>query len=365
MKTADTITIEDVARAAGVSRAAVSKVMRNAYGVSDHMRTKVESTIEELGYRPRVSARAMRGSTYTIGVSIPSVLNYFFPQIISGANAALGATAYQLIVAPAIPGHEYDEQPMEALLDRQVDGLLAIAPRVHPERLEELAARVPLVMLGRHDASKRYDTIVGDDVVGAELAVRHLADLGHRDIAHLTLSEAEDLGLDGAPHMLRRAAYGTTMTALGLGEHAQVVDVESTELSAHDRALELLQGADRPTAIFAGHDELALGVLSAAAEIGLTPGQLSVIGYDNTDIAAHPLVSMSSIDQSGVHMGEIVIRLLLERINGRHEAVHERITPRLVARASTAPVEPAHPRPSAVRIRTADQLEPAPMAATR
>jgi LacI family transcriptional regulator len=343
------ITIEDVARTAGVSRAAVSKVIRDAYGVSDEMRSRVQAAISELGYRPRASARAMRGSSYTIGIEIPTINNHFFPKIITGAAAALAGSSYQLIIAPAGPNHDGGPQAIEVLADRQVDGILAISPAVAPEWLENLAQRTPLVMLGRHDASVYYDTIVDDDIEGARLAIRHLYDLGHRDIVHVTINpEAED-NLATAPHAVRSRGYELAMTELGLEDRTRVVHVEPNEVGAREKSLELLGEARRPTAIFAGHDELALGVLQAIAELGLSAADVSVIGYDDTDIAAHPLVSMSSINQSGTRMGEIVVRLLLERIAGRTEPVHEVIAPKLMARNTTAPVTGSTSEPRVAR----------------
>jgi LacI family transcriptional regulator len=328
-------TIEDVAHAAGVSRAAVSKVIRDAYGVSDEMKAKVEAAIAELGYRPRVSARAMRGATYTLGIEIPTIKNTFFTKIIGGATSALEGTRYQLIIAFAGPHHDRGPQAIQVLADRQVDGILAVSTAVDPAWLEDLSQRIPLVMLGRHDASTHYDTLVNDDVEGARLAVRHLYDLGHRDIAHLTIDPVWENHLPTGPHAVRERGYRQAMDELGLADRTRIV-YASQEGGSREAAMAILTDSARPTAVFAGHDELALGVLEAVAELGLTTSDVSVVGYDDTEIAAHPLVSMTSINQSGTRMGEIVVRLLLERIAGRTEPVHEVITPKLMARTTTA-----------------------------
>jgi len=349
----NSITIEDVARAAGVSRAAVSKVIRDAYGVSDEMKAKVESTIEELGYRPRVSARAMRGATYTFGIEIPTIKNPFFIKIISGTASALEGTRYQLIIAPAGPHHDRGPQAIQVLVDRQVDGILAVSTAVDPAWLEDLAQHVPLVMLGRHDDSKCYDTLVNDDVEGARLAVRHLYGLGHRDIAHVTIDPVWENHLPTGPHAVRARSYQQTMAELGLADRARVVYLASEEGGSREAAVAILQDSARPTAVFAGHDEIALGVLEAVAELGLTASEVSVVGYDDTEIAAHPLVSLTSINQSGTRMGEIVVRLLLERIAGRTEPVHEVITPKLMARKTTAVLRGGGGRkPQATRLPT-------------
>jgi LacI family transcriptional regulator len=142
-------TIEDVARQAGVSRAAVSKVIRNAYGVSPAMRERVNAAIEQLDYRPRVAARAMRGSSFTLGIEMPHLGNPFFTKVVAGATAALRGTGYQLIIAPADLDGEEGVRALGALADRQVDGIVAISPLVSPEWLERLATRVPVVTIAR------------------------------------------------------------------------------------------------------------------------------------------------------------------------------------------------------------------------
>ncbi|MBI4901428.1 MAG: LacI family DNA-binding transcriptional regulator [Actinobacteria bacterium] len=331
------VTIEDVAARAGVSRSAVSKVMRDAYGVSDAMRAKVETAIAELAYRPRVSARAMRGATYTLGIEIPTIKNPFFTQVISGAAAALEGTRYQLIIAPAGPHHDRGPQAIQVLADRQVDGIVAVSTAVDPEWLEDLSAATPIVMLGRHDASRNYDTVVNDDALGARMAVRHLYDLGHRDIAHVTIDPLWENHLPIGPHAVRARSYRETMAELGLADRTRVVYVPQ-EGGIDDAALALLGTPDRPTAVFAGHDEIALGVLNSVARLGLTTSDVSVVGYDDSDVGAHPMVALTSINQSGTRMGEIVVRLLLERIAGREEPVHEVITPTLMARRTTVPL---------------------------
>lgn len=316
-------TIQDVAREAGVSRAAVSKVIRNAYGVSDHMRTQVEAAIERLEYRPRVAARAMRGASFTLGFEIPQVGNDFLTMIVDGATEALAETPYQMIIAP-LGRDQKGDVAINSLADRQVDGIVAISPRVDPAWLERVAERTPLVMIGRHDRSGRYDTITGDDRSGAEQVMSHLLDLGHTRITHLTIHPSRPeppwAGQAGAePHVVRTAVYRERMAAAGLSP--QVVHTMFDGSEAHAATLDLLASPDRPTAIFAGNDTLAIGVLSAVAEAGLNAGDVSVVGYDDVPIARHPLVSLSSVDQSGITLGREAVRLLLERLAGRTESV--------------------------------------------
>lgn len=327
-------TIQDVAREAGVSRAAVSKVIRHAYGVSPAMRERVNAAIEALDYRPRIAARTMRGASYTLGIELPSIGNPFFAKIMAGATEALDGAPYQLIIAPAVPGAEEDVRPLEALADRQVDGIVAISPLVAPAWLERLATRVPVVMVGRHDEPRSYDTVTGDDVAGTGLVMEHLLTLGHRDIVHLTRSADVTSPGSGTPHAVRLERYVAHMTGAGLADRIRIVRTGMDEESARLDTLALLDGR-RPTAIFAGNDELALGAQRALAERGLTPSDVSIAGYDDVDIASHPAISLTTVNQAGEAMGRRAIRLLLERIAGRTEPVHFSTEPSLAVRGST------------------------------
>ncbi|WP_221932992.1 LacI family DNA-binding transcriptional regulator [Tessaracoccus rhinocerotis] len=329
-------TIADVARAAGVSRAAVSKVLRSAYGVSDAMRTKVQAAIDELGYRPRVAARAMRGSSYILGIEIPNTANMFLDRVLRSLASALVGTPYRVIIAPA-GEDENSTKAIQELVDYQVDGILAIGANASPDWLEEQGRMRPLVMLGRHEPSSSYDTIGDDDVLGTRLLMGHLHELGHRRIAHLSITTANHPHMWHSSHAVRSRTYDAIMREFGLGEQARTVLVTPTEEAAYQRTLVLLEEPNRPTAIFAGHDELALGVLRAVVEKGLSPADVSVVGYDDSSIASHPLVSLTTIRQSADVIGSLVAQMLLERIAGRTEAVHTVLTPELRVRRSTAP----------------------------
>ena len=336
-------TIEDVAREAGVSRAAVSKVIRNAYGVSPAMRERVNAAIQALDYRPRVAARAMRGASFTLGIELPHIGNPFFAKIIAGATAALQGTDYQLIIAPADVDGEEGVRAIGALADRQVDGIVAISPLVSPEWLERLATRVPIVMLGRHDRSVAYDTVTGDDEEGTRLVMEHLFELGHRRIVHLTRSEEVTRPGSGNPHAIRLERYLADMRAAGFADDIRVVRTGIDEEAARLDTLALLD-EDRPTAIFVGNDELALGTLRALSEYALSPAEVSVVGYDDVDIASYPAISLTTVKQAGEAMGELAIRLLLEGIQGRTEPTHFSVEPTLKVRSSTrrAPADPTH-----------------------
>ncbi|MHA7987622.1 LacI family DNA-binding transcriptional regulator [Rathayibacter sp. CAU 1779] len=327
-------TMRDVAAEAGVSRAAVSKVVRNAYGVSPEMRTRVETAIAKLDFRPSLAARAIRGASFTIGFELHELENPAIARILRGAAEGIDGSGYRLVVAPASGAEGYEA--IETLADLRVDGLVVVSPHADARRLEEIAERVPMVVLSRHSESEVFDTVTGDDAAGTQLALRHLFQLGHRRIAHLTRSD--DMTAPGlnTPPSVRLQEYRRIMTQDGLDDEINVVRTAAGVRDGYDATVALLTAPQRPTAIFAMNDDLALGAMRAVAEAHLKPSQLSVVGYDNTPIAAHPMISLTSVDQSGDVLGRLAVEVLLDRIDGRTASRHESTSPRLMARGSSA-----------------------------
>jgi len=333
------VTIVDVAAHANVSTTAVSKVIRNAYGVSPAMRERVAAAISELGYRPRAAARGMRGQTYTIGLMLPDLRNPFFPDIVDGFVERLEGTGYQVLLGTSFCGGEPEARVTEAMLDRGMDGLVLVAPTAPQAELNRSAALAPLVVIGRHRRSAAHDTVVDDDAGGAALVVDHLADLGHRRIAHIDHRENDAALAVEMPNAVRAEGYRRAMHARGLAAEIDVVSTSYTEEGGYVGARQLLSRPVRPTAIFAGADIAAMGVLTAITEAGLrVPEDISVAGYDNTRFAALGPIGLTSVDQAGRQIGADAARLLLQRIADRDRAsAFVSTSPRLVVRRTTAP----------------------------
>ncbi|MFE1794862.1 MULTISPECIES: LacI family DNA-binding transcriptional regulator [unclassified Streptomyces] len=334
------VTIVDVARHAQVSTTAVSKVLRNAYGASPAMREKVQRSIAELGYRPYAAARGLRGQTYTIGIMLPDIRNPFFPDIVDGVTDWFKDTDYQVLLGPGCNGEEAEARVTEAMIDRGMDGLILVAPVSPRSHLEHLANLVPTVVVGRHGHSPRYDTVVDDDLAGASLIVDHLADLGHRRIAHIEHLETDPTRLAEMPNTLRTEGYRRAMSARGLADEIDVVSTSYTQEGGYLGAQQLLAREHRPTAIFAGADFVAMGVLEALAEAKLSvPEDISLTGYDNTSFAALRSISLTSVDQAGHAIGGNAARLLLDRITDRGRPTAQvKLSPTLIVRNSTAGV---------------------------
>ncbi|HWH98468.1 MAG TPA: LacI family DNA-binding transcriptional regulator [Pseudolysinimonas sp.] len=329
------VTIVDVARHAGVSTAAVSKVLRNAYGVSDSMRERVLHSMEQLEYRPHRPARGMRGRTYTVGMLVSDIENPFFDLLSDGAIGALAASGYELLIAPG--GYLASEQvaAVEALIDHQMDGLILVAPVISRDDLERLARAVPVVVVGQHGGSDLLDTVAGDDHLGAAAVVDHLVELGHERIVFVANHREQADSL--RPESVRLEGFLEAMRRHGLSDSAVVIDGSWSMDGGRDAAHAIEALDPRPTAVHAGADVVAFGVLSAWWDDGLrVPRDFSLVGYDNSRTSSIGPISLTTVDQSGREMGARAGELLLERIAGRTDAAHELLEPRLIPRATTA-----------------------------
>lgn len=322
-------TIVDVAREAEVSPAAVSKVLRNAYGVSEQMQARVTAAVEALGYRPMVSARGMRMRTRTLGVSSLNVENPFVNMLLDGVAREAKRSHYSALIVLSDDDGLTQVEAAKSMVDRQMDGLILITPTMSVADLEALALDVPLVLLGRHGQGDSHDSVGSDDARGAEMVVEHLVAQGHERIVFHT----QAVDTTGLPETAREQGYRAAMERHGL--HPDVVRGEWTLAGGEQLAVELMKRDRRPTAVHAGADIAALGVLSWMWRHGLrAPGDLAVAACDDIPTSDLPPISLTSIDQGAIEMGSLATRMLIERIEGRAESRHVRVPPRLRVRDS-------------------------------
>jgi LacI family transcriptional regulator len=326
-----------VARLANASTAAVSRVLRNAYGVSEEMTLRVRSAMDELGYRPHAAARGMRGKTYTVGIVHPDLRNTFFPDIFKAVADPVMTSGRQLVFATT--EWTTTEEVLAAMHDRQIEGLIVIAAHIDETKLIDMARQLPIIVTHRHSYSNVYDTVVSDDETGARMVVQHLVELGHRRIAHIGPTRGKLATQMRHVSARRSRAYQHAMREHGLGAHVQVLESENylTE-DGYREARIVLAHSNRPTAIFAGTDHVAFGVMQAAHEAGLSiPGDLSLVGYDNTRTGGMWPLSLTTVDQNPTEIGLTAARLLLSRIGGRQKSERYSFAPKLVVRGTTAP----------------------------
>lgn len=324
------VTMADVARQAGVSRALVSIVMRDVPGASAETRAHVRRVAAEMGYQPDQRARLLgRSRSRTIGVGF-ELRGEFHSGLLERLYAVADSTGYELILSPSAPSRP-DAVAVRSLLSYRCESLILIGSRLPAPALDELAAKVPVVVVARPARGARVDVVRTDDVRGARMAVDHLVGLGHTDIVHVDGGDAP-----GATE--RRRGYRAAMRAHGLGDRIRLVRGERAERDGEMAAHDLL-ASGLPTAATAFNDSCASGMMAVLRGRGVTvPGQLSLIGFDDASIAGLESVSLSTIAQDTAALADAALDRAISRIESRSsEPMETVLEPRLVVRSTTAP----------------------------
>jgi LacI family transcriptional regulator len=325
-------TISEVARQAGVGVATVSRVLNGSPAVREETRRRVLDAIEDLGYAPNPAARALStGRTQSIGVVAPFFTRPSVMQRLRGVSHVLAGAGYQLVLFDVErPGQDWESF---RTLPGGLDGLISISlcpPEADLGRFE--AAGMPVVLVDHPD--QRLPAVFTDDVAGGRLATEHLLALGHRRIAFLGDFEHNYHGFTSSA--MRRSGYEKALAAAGYP-----VDPELVCRAAHGRepaaalTRELLCSEQPPTAIFAASDTQAMGVLEAAEAVGVdVPGGLSVVGYDDIELARY--AGLTTVAQPLEESGACGAELLLAALEGT-AAGGRQLPVELVVRSSTAP----------------------------
>jgi LacI family repressor for deo operon, udp, cdd, tsx, nupC, and nupG len=332
------VTIEDVAAAAGVSTATVSRAVRGLPRVSPATRAKILEVAENLGYVASSSASGLAtGRTRTIGVLAPYVSRWFFSKAIEGADRELQARNYNLSLFN-LGGHGSNRERLfsKTMVHKQIDALLVLCMALSHEELEHLQKiDIPLVVVGGRVEECAHIGI--DDYAAASTAVQHLIGLGHRNIALLHGDDDTDLNFD-VPRA-RILAFADVMTAAGLRTRPEWDEWGDFTVHSGQEAFRRLwsKGGDKPTAIFCASDEMAMGVIFEAYRLGVrVPEELSVVGIDNHDFAEP--VGLTTVGQRPDEQAELATRMLLDELDGDAHAVQSAFAPHeLIIRRTTAP----------------------------
>ncbi|HEV7948130.1 MAG TPA: LacI family DNA-binding transcriptional regulator [Glaciihabitans sp.] len=322
-------TIVDVAIAAGVSKSLVSLALRGDAGVSEATRTRITGVADRLGYRSNRLARSLvQGRTALFGAITTDFGNAYYTEILSGIEAAAENAGFGVLIAQGRRDAGRLAARVDDLIGLNVDGIVVVSSRVDPQVLSSAARRLPIVVVGRMpEVIAGIDTVTSNDEAGAFAATSHLLDGGHRQIAFVTASSRPAA-------VARRAGFDAAMRAVS--ERPIVVSAaDQQDLEAQIRTL--LTGTYHPSAVVASNDLTGVAVMDAAIDLGLNvPGDLAVVGYDNTALASLVRPRLSSVDQPSDSIGKLCVEMLLERLQGRSVDRHEVLAPSLVVRASSA-----------------------------
>lgn len=328
-------TIKDVALKADVSIATVSRVLNGSRYVSPDLRERVVNAMQALGYQPNAIAQGLRRqATHSVGLLIPRINEPFFAQFAFALEKTFFSSGYRTLVCSTEENPDKEREYVTMLLGQQVDAVVAFPSIARADdHLARLVERgVPVVVVERQLAGFEVSQVLVTNAQGADDAVRHLVELGHVRIGVIcaSLEHIPPDRLDGA----RQAAVESRVDA-----SIRVVDRLPDFATGYDVGLDMLRGQPRPTAIFALTDSMAVGVLHAAAELGLrVPDDLSIVGFDDIPLVSFLIPPLTTIAQPTYAMGESAARILLDQLAGDDPGPQTvLLETTLVRRASTAP----------------------------
>ncbi|RKN86976.1 LacI family DNA-binding transcriptional regulator [Paenibacillus ginsengarvi] len=328
-------TIYDIAKAAGVSIATVSKVINGTGRISTDTRERVHEIMQELDYQPSVVASALTGkSTFTIGLLIPDLANPLYAEIARSVEDRGRELGFNLVMCSTDNNPRREGDYITFLKQKKVDGIIISTGISNEAVLQSLHTQnIPVAFVTRdHIPGMDADSVRVDDYLGGYRAASHLLGLGHRHVAVLT----EQLSLSSSSDRVRGFIHALEEAGIEEGGPVVVESFSSIE-EGRRQTLELLISEDAPTALFACNDLLAIGAVQAAKELRLTiPWDVSIIGFDNTMLAGIVDPPLTTISQPIAEMGRRVMDLIIQEVRGEKKGKTAIVlTPELVVRQST------------------------------
>lgn len=311
-------TQKDVARQAGVSVTTVSQVINAHSGgnirISEDTRARVWQAIEELGYAPNVSARSLRTQrTNLLAVLVPDIANPFYPQLIRGVQLVAIEHGYDLLVYDADDHPQREKSFIDAILQRQVDGVVLVPFYLQDEDIQRMAwSHIAVaVMHGAPSLIPGVDVLKVDQTAALNSLIRHLVDKGHQRIAHISGT------LDNIAGSSRLEGYRQALEAEGIAYDERLVGIGNFRADCVPGLIDHLfaNGAPPPTAIFAANDVMAIAAIYELQRRGFrVPDDVAVCGYDNIPEAATMIPALTTIDQHMQQEGRLLAQLLVERL---------------------------------------------------
>jgi LacI family transcriptional regulator, galactose operon repressor len=327
------ITLVEIAQAAGVSVSTVSRALSNGkYPLKQETRQSILKLAEEMGYKPNLVARSLQSSrSHLVGVIVDRMQSPFAAATVEGIQDGLRNAGYSISIAYSNRDQTIATQAIHTFYSHQVDGIIILNSWLHTfnDPILSLQDR-PFVFINRLFGSSRQNCVGPGDRQGARLATQHLVDLSHRRIGYINGME------DWIEAQNRLAGYYDVLTERGLPVDEALIRHGNWSIeSGYEAAQELLALADRPTAIFAANDIMALGAMYAIQKAGLeVPRDVAIVGYDDRDFAAWIRPALTTVRMPSYEMGQAAARLLLEQINKKELEDATQVTGKLIVRES-------------------------------
>ncbi len=332
MSVAKKVTIQDIAAKAAVSISTVSRVLNGRVSVAEAKRTAVLQAVEDLGYRPNIFAQSLAsGHSMTIGILTQEIRGIFYDELVFHILEELRETSYTAIIAD---GHWQVEKSLEAintLIDRQVDGLILVGGSLPEEKVIELSKNKPLILAGRSVSTLASQSVYVDNFLGGYQATKHLIDLGHRHIAHITGEINQEDAIE------RFNGYKQALEDAGLRvEEKLIVEGHFQEQSGLMAVEMLLTRGQVFTAIFSGNDQMAYGASLALYRRGIrVPDDVSLIGFDDQTMSGYTIPPLTTMRQPAGRLGRAAANAMINLI--KEEPFETRpFQAELIVRESTA-----------------------------
>jgi len=302
------ITIKDIARESGVNISTVSRALNDAYGVHQQTRGHVLAVAARLNYYPNRVARGLKTRrSHTLALIVSDIRNPFFAEVTRGAEDAARAGGYDLVLCNSDLDPRKQMEYVASLLEKQVDGILmnSVADLSRKQQDQLAASGVPIVLLNRSTATKSFSTVCADNEAGGAMAAQYLLRLGHENIAHLTGPRRHGNLTDRARGFLR-------FLKAGAKQRITVLHGENSFSGGHTLTQKLLRQQPKISAIFAANDWMAFGAIRAMLELGRrVPEDISLIGFDNLELASVVHPPLTTIHQPKYEMGRAASEMLL------------------------------------------------------